>query len=906
MTIRNLHFFFQPRSVAVIGATSRPGSVGSVLVRNLITAGLEAPVYPVNPKRNHVHALPAYPNIASLPEVPDLAVIATPPDTVPGIVAELGARGCKACIVITAGFSEGGREQGKALQQAMLEAARPHLLRIIGPNCLGIMVPHVGLNASFGNLHPLPGRLAFVTQSGAVATAVVDWAKTRGIGFSHLVSLGGMADVDFGDMLDYLALDRRARAILLYVEAITHARKFMSAARAAARAKPVIVVKAGRFPEGARAAASHTGALAGSDAVYDAAFRRAGVLRVYTLDELFDASETLSRIEVPKDDALAILTNGGGAGVLASDAVVAQGGRLAELAPATLEALDAVLPATWSHGNPVDIIGDAPAERYRASLDALLADPGVDAVLVLNCPTAIASGTDAARAVIDTVKAHPSRTVLTNWLGGATAEPARRLFAEAGLPTYATPSDAVQAFMHLVRFRRRQAALMETPASIPSEFVPDTARARALIQAVIADGRELLTEIEAKEVLEAYGIAAPRSRVAGDAEEARACAAELTGPYVLKILSRDISHKSDVGGVALGLRSADEVAEAARAMLIRVHEAQPAARIDGLVVQEMVVRPNSHELILGIKEDAQFGPTVLFGQGGTAVEVIADTTLELPPLNLNLARAMMRRTRVYKLLQGYRDRPPADLDGIALTLMKLSQLATEIGEVKEVDINPLLADAGGVMALDARIRVLPYAGRPQRRLVIEPYPKELEEEVKLADGRVLLLRPIRGEDEPALRAAFAKLTPEEVRLRFMVPMKTLDHMMAARLTQINYDREMALVLTDPGPPGTTEIYGVVRLSADPDNENAEYAIIVRGDMKGRGLGYHMMQRILAYARSRGIGRVFGTVLRENTVMLRMCEELGFRVSPEPDDPGVVRVEIDLRAPSAGGGAPGAG
>ena len=893
MTTRNLNYFFEPKSIAVISASSREGSVGAVLVQNLVRGALDAPVFPVNPRRNHVFALPAYPDVASLPQVPELAVIATPPATIPDIVKELGAKGTKAAVVISAGFSDGG-EKGGDLRQAMLDNARPHLLRIIGPNCLGIMAPHVGLNASFAKTDALPGRVAFVTQSGAVATAVVDWARERGIGFSHLVSLGDMSDVDFGDMLDYLATDRKSRAVLLYVEAVTDARKFMSAARAASRAKPVIVVKVGRSEAGARAAASHTGSMAGSDAVYEAAFRRAGVLRVSALDELFDAAETLSKINVPGGDRLAILTNGGGVGVLATDALALKGGRLAELHPETLAALDKVLPKNWSHGNPVDIIGDAPAKRYEDSLKVLLEDHEADAVLVLSCPTAMASGTETAEAVIRTAKQHKNVPVLTNWLGGVSVEAARKLFSDHQVPTFDTPHDAVRAYMHLINYRKGQISLTETPPSIPVEFEPDTERARTIIEGVLKEGRDLLTEPEAKEVLQAYEIPTTPTLVAATPEEAGELATQIDGTKVIKILSRGISHKSDVGGVVLDLETPEEVKRAATEMLERVAEAAPDARVDGIMVQEMLKRRRAYELIVGISEDPQFGPTILFGQGGTGVEVLDDTVLGLPPLNLRLAREMVSSTRIYKLLKGFRHRLPIDMQALELVLVKASQLAIDIGEAKELDINPLVADESGVAALDARIRVAPYAGHPHHRLAIKPYPKELEEAVELKDGRKLLLRPIMAEDEPALREGFNKLTPEEIKMRFFVPMKALDHLMAARLSQINYDREMALLLTGPGAPGQAEIYGVARIAADPNNERAEYALIVRHELTGQGLGTLLMNKILQYAKERGIEEVYGAVLHDNRPMLHLCEKLGFEIDRVTDEPSIVMTTLKLQ------------
>ncbi len=902
MTIRNLDLLFKPASIALIGASKRPGSVGAVLARNLLRRSSDRPAFVVHPKHREVEGVAAHPDVASLPQAPDLAVIATPPATVPGLIAELGARGTKAAVVITAGFAEGDESgnPGKSLRQEMLEAAQPHLLRIAGPNCLGIMVPGQGLNASFAAREPLVGRLAFVAQSGAVVSSVVDWASSRGIGFSHLVSLGDMSDVDFGDMLDYLANDIQTRAILLYVEAISDARKFLSAGRAAARSKPVIVVKAGRHAEGAQAAASHTGALAGADEVYDTAFRRAGMLRVMNLDELFDAVETLSKARLPKGDRLAILTNGGGFGVMATDSLIDEKGRLAELTPETMAALDAVLPPTWSRGNPIDIIGDATGERYAKALEALTRTAsrkagGIDGLLVLNCPTAVASSDDAAEAVIEAAKAAQRLPILTSWVGDGAAQESRRLFAEHLVPTYETPMQAVRAFMQLVTYRRNQAELLETPPSIPEGFTPDRAAAQAVIATALAEQRAWLTEPEAKQVLAAYDIPVSPTRIAETPEAAAAAAAELGASVALKILSRDITHKTDVGGVVLDLRGPASVAEAAAAMAARVAEKRPEARIDGFTVQPMIRRPGAYELIIGVLSDRQFGPVLLFGEGGTGVEVIDDKALALPPLNMKLAHDVMERTRIYRLLQGFRGLPPTNLDAVAFTLVKLSQLVVDLESVAELDINPLLADEYGVMALDARVRIEPAAGTAQSRLAIRPYPSELEEEIPLADDRRLLLRPVVPEDEPGFQRAFAKLTPEEIRLRFFVPMRTMSHEAVARATQIDYDREMALVLTDPGIPGQTEIYGVVRMSADPDNERAEYAIIISGEMTGQGLGMLLMRRIIDYARNRGIRELFGDVLRENRTMLKLCDILGFSRHSEADEPSIVRVALSLQA-----------
>ncbi len=895
MTIRNLDCLFKPRSIALIGASKRPQSVGAVLARNLFNAGFDGPVMPVNPKHKAIEGVLTYADVDSLPITPDLAVISTPADSVPGIIDDLGKRGTRAAIVISAGFGESRDPHGKDLQQAMLDAAKPYLLRIIGPNCLGVMVPSLGLNASFCHLNPHPGKLAFAAQSGAIVTSVADWAYSRSIGFSHLISLGGMADVDFGDMLDYLANDPGTSAIMLYIESVKDARKFLSAGRAAARMKPVVVVKAGRHAEGARAAASHTGALAGIDAVYDAVFRRAGMLRVTSLIEVFDAVEVLAMANPPRGDRLAILTNGGGIGVLATDALIDDGGRLARLDETTIERLDAVLPPTWSHGNPVDIIGDAPGKRYADALGALMQDQNIDAVLVLNCPTAIASGTEAAQAVIDVGSGHRRPALLTGWVGDEAAEEARQLLSRHGIPSYYTPGQAVRAFMYMVRYQRSQTLLMETPPSIPEEFEPDKACVRGLIDQVLDEQRDWLSEPEAKQVLSAYAIPVVATRTAPDPAGAAAVAAELGGAIALKILSPDITHKSDIGGVALNLNGPAAVRDSAEAMLARIQEKYPEARIEGFTVSTMVRRPGAYELIAGVINDLQFGPVILFGAGGTAVEVMDDKSLGLPPMNMHLAHEVISRTRIFKLLQGFRGQPGANLEAIALTLIKIAQLVTDFPEIIELDINPLLADEYGVMGLDARIRVQKANGDGSARLAIRPYPKDLEETISTRRGEKLFLRPILPEDEPKLQETFARLTPEEIRLRFFIPMKTMSHMMAARFTQIDYDREMSLILTEHGIPGETPIYGVVTINADPDNERAEYAVLVRGDMSGQGLGILLMKRIIGYARKRGIREIHGDVLSENGAMLHLCETLGFRQSRNPDDPGIVKVVLELQS-----------
>ena len=880
-----------------MGASNRQGSVGNVIAKNLLAGGFGPALSFINPKGEVILGVQSVPSVDELPEAPELAVLATPPATIPGLVKALGERGTKSVVVITAGFGAHDVDaDGKPLSQALLEATQPHGTRIIGPNCLGILAPTLRLNASFSHLHSHAGGLAFVAQSGAIVTAVQDWAETRAVGFSHMVSLGDMLDVDFGDMLDYLANDPRTDAILMYVEGIKHSRKFMSAARAAARMKPVLAVKGGRFEAGMKAAASHTGAAAGADAVYDAAFRRSGILRVYTLRELFGAVETLAMAKRHRGNRLAIITNGGGLGVLAADALAERKGVLADLSEETVKALADILPGTWSGGNPVDIIGDAPGARYEAALRVILEDKGVDAVLVINCPTAVISREEAAQAVANVAVARRGKTLLACWVGAATTEESSRIFGEAGIPSYDTPEQAIRAFMQLVEHGVRQDLLLETPPSLPEMFEPRTDEAVKVIDAAVAEGREWLTEPEAKQVMEAYGIPSVPTFVAATPAKAAEIAARIGGPVALKILSKELTHKSDVGGVVLNLEGPGLVERAAKDMLDRVRAVHPDTPLDGFSVQATVKRPGAKEIIIGATEDPQFGPVILFGQGGTAVEVVNDVALGFPPLNMRLARALMSRTRIYRLLEGYRDVAPVNMDAIAMTLMKVSQLVVDLPQVVELDLNPLLVDSYGILALDARVRVRPASEAPVPRLAIRPYPKQLEENVELADDRTVQLRPILPEDEPALQKMFKSLTPEEVRFRFFVPQKTFSHMNTARFTQIDYDREMVLVLTEPGIAGEMPIHGVVQLSADPDNEKAEFAILITRECTALGLGVYLTKRLIEYARGRGIGRLYGDVLSDNTTMLKLAKVLGFTTHAVEGEPGVVRIQLELQQP----------
>ena len=891
MSIRNLQHLFKPRSVAVIGASNRDNSVGREVMRNLLRADFHGPIMPVNPKHTSVAGVLSHPGIGSLPNVPDLAVICTPARAVPGLVAELGERGTKAAIVISDGLMHATTEDGRTLQQAMLDAARPHLLRILGPNCLGLLVPGQHLNASFAHRPALRGSVALIHQSGALCTALLDWATTNGIGFSHFISVGDSADVDFGDVLDYLGGDPTARAILMYVESIRHARKFMSAARSAARNKPVVMIKAGRALEGARAAASHTGALMGSDDVYDAAIRRAGMLRVYSTREMFDAVETLTTTQRLRGDRLAILTNGGGPGVIATDELVLSGGVLAELAPETIEKLDGILPHTWSRANPVDIIGDADSARYAKSLEVVLDDDNVDCVLVLHAPTAVVSSDATAAGVVEVAtRKRNGKTLLACWLGGATVARARRLLTDAGIPNYDTPDEAVNAFLHISQFNRNQALLMETPASVPEAFQPVVEPARLVIETALADGHEILSEPEAKVVLSAYGIPVVKTRIAGTPEEAARVASQLGFPVAIKILAEEITHKSDVGGVVLDLGTRDEVEAAAAAMAERVQELRPDVKRIRFTVQNMARRPGAYELIVGAATDPVFGPVILFGEGGTAVEVIADKAVALPPLNMKLAGELIDSTRVARRLGGYRDRPPVNRQEIQLTLIRIAQLVADIPEIVEIDINPLIADDQGVLALDARIRVQKTDIRGAERLAIRPYPKELEETLRL-DGMELMFRPIRPEDEPNHKKFLDQIDPGDIRFRFFGSIRKFAHSQLARLTQIDYDREMAFIAVE-SPHNDPHTIGVVRIVCDPDNMEAEFAIIVHSGIKRRGLGRALMKKVIDYSISRGTRWLVGEVLANNRSMLNLARSLGFKAENSSEE-GVVHVRLDL-------------
>lgn len=893
MTTRNLDAVFNPKSVAIIGASKRAGSVGHVVMENVVKGDFGGEIWPVNPKYNKVAGLRCYHRIGDLPAAPDLAVIMTPPATVPGLIAELGAKGTRAAVVLTAGIND-----KSGLRQQMLDAAKPYLLRIVGPNTLGILSPDIGLDASFSHIAPRAGRLALLSQSGAIATSLIDWAVDQDIGFSHLMSLGDMADVDVGDCIDMLAMDRNTDAILMYLESVPHPRKFISAARAAARAKPVIAIKSGRHEAAAKAAATHTGALSGADRVVEAALRRAGVLRVHDLDELFLATETIARFPPLQTARVGIVTNGGGAGVLAVDQLADENSELAELSAKTIADLDAVLPATWSRANPVDIIGDAPPERYVATLNAVAADPGVDAILVMACPTALASPVAAAQAVADLVKAGTlnGKPVLACWLGEYAAREARHILQQAGVADFETPAEAARAIAFLNRWTRLQQSLKRVPASQSADTKSGQIEAREIFSRVAIEGRRMLTEAEAKAVIGAYGILVPEIGVAKDEDAVERISAQMLADYeavVVKLLSKEITHKSDVGGVVLDLKTSAAARNAAREIMASVQKLRPDAKIDGFAVQPMVKRKRAHELIIGVSHDPIFGPVLLFGAGGTAVEVVDDTAIALPPLDNVLSDDLINQTRIGRLLAGYRDRPAVDRGALHAALNGASQLVVDFPCVVSLDINPLLCDENGIIALDARIEIDP--GRvaesgPNPDLVIRPYPSGWEKSLILPDGTKICLRPIRPDDIKLYPAFFERTSAEDIRMRFLTPRVHFPEDALKRLTLLDYDREMAFVAL---VGDEEELAGVARLAADPNHFAAEYGVLVRSDLQGRGLGWALLNQLIDYARADGIQRIEGAILRENAKMVNMCRTFGFELQSDAENLTIFNATLDL-------------
>jgi acetyltransferase len=893
VSIRNLDKIFKPQRIAVIGASNNPGSVGYTVLRNLIGAGFDGVVYPVNPRRESIQGIQAYPSVMGLPKAPDLAVICTPAPSVPGLVRECGEAGVHGIIIVSAGFKEAGAE-GRVLEEQVRDEARKFDgMRIIGPNCLGVIVPGIRMNASFAAAMPEDGHVAFVSQSGALCTSVLDWALEEGIGFSHFVSIGNMVDVDFGDLIDYFGEDERTRSIILYVESVSDAREFMSAARAFARTKPIVVYKAGRFAESARAASSHTGALAGEDAVYDAAFQRAGMVRVYEIGDIFDSAELLARVRPPLGPRLAIVTNAGGPGVMATDALIARHGQLTELSPDTLEKLKSVLPPFWSHGNPVDVLGDASPERYVQALEAVLADPGVDAALVILTPQAMTDPTATARAVGELARRAP-KPILAAWMGGVMVREGVHILNQAGVPTYPNPDQAVQAFMHLVDYGRNLELLYETPRDIPVRFTLDRGEIRKRFKPVLAKA-DILSEPDSKALLSAYGIPVTVPQAARSADEAVAAARKVGYPVVLKVLSPDITHKTDVGGVVLGLRTDDGVRQAFEQIMKTVHERRPDARVNGVTVQRMVQAERGLEMILGAKVDPAFGAVIMVGMGGVAAEVFRDTALGLPPLNERLARRMLESLRSWPLLRGYRGRPGADLDRLIETIMRFSYLIADYPEIKELDINPLIVAPDELVAVDARVVVdrelLDKPLRPYSHLAIHPYPEGYTRTVTLKDGTRVTLRPIKPEDEPLWHEMLAISSRESIRFRFRYIFKETTHQMAISYCFIDYDREMAIV-AELDEDGRRKLAGVGRLVADPDHVAAEYAVFVADPWQNKGLGGLLTDYCLDIAKGWGIKRVTAETTPNNVRMIAIFQHRGFKIERRAEE-GVVLADKAL-------------
>jgi len=890
MTIRNLEQCFRPKSVAVVGASQRPQSVGAIVLRNIRSGGFTGAIYPINPKYDQIDGLACYRDAGQLPEAPELAVIVTPPRAVPGVIGELGSRGCKAAVIITAGV-----DAASGLRQAMLDAAKPHLMRIVGPNTIGMLSPLVSLNASFAHLPARAGRLGLISQSGAIVSSIVDWAAAEGLGFSQLISLGDMADVDVGDCLNWLAMDAATSTILMYLESVPEPRKFMSAARAAARLKPVIAVKPGRHGEAARAAMTHTGALTGSDAVIEAALRRAGVIRVRNLEQLFYAAEVTTRFRPLKSGRLGIVTNGGGAGVLAVDDLLDLGGSLATLGPQTLATLDAALPATWSHANPVDIIGDAPPERYSAAVSAVAADAAVDVVLAMNCPTALSSPLEAALAVasLATNGTIAGKPTIGCWLGKQTAEPARVALRDKGIVAVDTPAAAAQAVDFLTRWSRLRERLERVPPSAGA-VQSDAEAVRRILADVARDGRTVLTEPEAKAVLAAYGIPVPETRTAKTEQQVADIAVELLRRHdalVVKLLAKQVTHKSDIGGVVLDVTSPELARKAAIGIRARA-SAAGLEDFEGYTVQPMVLRRHAHELLVGLNTDPSFGPVIVFGAGGVSVEVVRDTAMGLVPLDEVLAGDLIDATRISRLMAGYRDQPPAARPAVISALLSLSQLAIDQPAIVAIDINPLLVDESGAVALDARIEIAPDRlgeAVPNRRLAVRPYPSGWERQLD-CQGRPFTIRPMRPSDAALYPRFLERVTAEDMRLRFLTPLRTLSQEMIIRLSQLDYDRDIAFVALEAE---TGDLAGISRFASDPDHLSAEFGIMVRSDLHGLGLGTVLMRQLLDYGRADGLAMIEGLILRENAAMLDLAARLGFSQVPDGDPSEVVRVRLKL-------------
>jgi acetyltransferase len=904
-THRNpLDAIFQPKNVALIGATEAPGSVGRTVLMNLITSPFGGTVYPVNPKRPSVLGIKAYPDIASVPEKVDLAVIVTQAGIVPGVVSQCADAGVKGIIVISAGFKELGAP-GIALEQQILEHARRGKMRVIGPNCLGLMNPLTGLNASFAKGIARPGNVAFISQSGALCTAVLDWSFKEQVGFSAFVSIGSMLDVNWGDLIDYLGNDPRTNAILIYMESIGDARSFLSAAREVALNKPIIVIKPGRTEQASKAAASHTGSMTGSDEVLEAAFRRSGVLRVNNIADLFYMAEVLAKQPKPRGNRLTIVTNAGGPGVLATDALVGAGGALTELSKSTFDALNSFLPPHWSRGNPVDILGDAPADRYAKALEICAHDENADGLMVILTPQDMTEPTQTAELLRKYAKIE-GKPVLASWMGGPDVQAGEDILNRAGIPTFPYPDTAARAFCYMHRYSYNLRALYETP-DIAADDDRRLAKAKqeveALVSAVRKENRTILDEVESKQVLKAYGIPVVDTLFAGNVDDAVKLADQMGYPVVVKLYSKTITHKTDVGGVKLSLRDASQVCEAYEAIRKSVAEKAGAEHFHGVTVQPMVgVHPkytlkDAYELIVGSSIDPQFGPVLLFGTGGQLVEVYKDRALALPPLNATLARRMMEQTKVFTALKGVRGRPPVDIAELERILVRFSRLVVEQPWISEIDINPLLASHHGLVSLDARVVVF-GADKKEADLptpAIRPYPVQYVLDWALKDNTPVTIRPIRPEDEPLMVRFHHGLSERSVRFRYFQPLKLGQRIEHERLTRVcfnDYDREMALVVQRAGDDGNLEIIGVGRLSKIPGQNEAEFAILISDLWQNKGLGTKLLELLLKVARDEKLRRVSAQIMPENVEMQRVCKKLNFQLKRSVDD-ALVQAAIEL-------------
>jgi len=881
---------FNPKAIALIGANEEPGSVGRATLENLLVSGSKN-IFPVNPKRKTVLGLECFPDIASLPEHIDLAVIVTPAKTVPDLVEECGKADAEGIIIISAGFKEIG-EEGKQLEQKIIAIRKKYGMKIIGPNCIGVIRPNIGLNASFLKARPIGGNIAFISQSGALGSAIFDWAINAHIGFSMFASLGSMIDVDFGDLIDFLGYDYYTRSIILYMEGVGNAKKFMSAARGFARNKPIIIVKPGRFTESAKAARSHTGAMAGDDQVYEAAFKRVGVIRVKEFADLFNSAEVLDSKNLPKGRRLAIITNAGGFGVMATDALIDLGGELAKISDKSIAELDRSLPSFWSKGNPIDILGDADEKRYANAIKACIDDPEVDGILAIYSPQAVAKSDKVAETVVEIAKGS-WKPIVTAWVGGENVQKGREVFYRNNIPIYETPEDAVKTYLNMYKYYRNLELLYETPAELPLKEAPPKYHLKALIRRVVKEGRTVLSEEESKDFLSDYGIPIILPYLVHSIDGAISIANRIKYPVVLKIASPDISHKSDVGGVKAGIRTEDELREEYSQLLVKVKEKAPQAVISGVTVQKMIDKID-YEVILGAKKDKDFGSVILFGMGGIGTEVFKDISIGLPPLNQTLARRLMEETEVYKMLQGYRGKKPADMKELEHILVNFSNLIVDFPEIAEMDINPIAISDGKPYALDARIIIdkesMDYTVH-YPHLVITPYPTRYTTTWKLLDGTEVILRPIRPEDEPLEHELLSNLSEETLRTRFFSIIKDITHEMLIRFCNIDYDREMAIV-AELKEGNKKRIIGIGRLIIEPDLRSGEYAVLVHDAYQGKGLGYKLVDVIIGIAQDKELEEIHGTVLTENEKMLRVARKLGFTTKIQPD--GITEVKLVLK------------